>query len=346
MYASDLDLRQLLSPIQDDAPCGPNLEYDPDFVLLESLIEGRPEQQYGDAVIPAEEPDWLQAGRQAKQLLLRSKDLRIANHYLRSLIHSEGLTGLSSGLDLFAGLMQTYWETLHPSLHIDGELDPLARFFAISALSNPMGFLRDARDCVLLKYQNTSLSLRDIEQAGLNNKTDSGLSRDQVVLILKQGLAGDAGVLEHLERCSNALNSIEAQGKVALVDSDAPDLSSARQLMESTLRFCRQCVEPEPQVEVEAEMPLTTNLEAGSPAMPLVKASGNALGAINSRQDAERAIQLMCQYFKEHEPTNPAPLLLMRALRVMSMNFIDIMKDMAPDAVARIETIAGPATAE
>lgn len=342
MYASDLDRQLLLEPIPDDGPCGPNLEYDPDFVLLESLVEGRPEQQYGDALIPAEEPDWLQAGRQAKQLLLRSKDLRIANHYLRALIHTEGLAGLSAGLELFAGLVQAYWSALHPSLQIDGESDPLARFFAISALANPVGFMRDARACVLLKYQNTSLSLRDIEQVGANNKTETGLSRDQVVLILKQGLPSNSEVLQLLERCRNALISIEAQGKVALAESDAPDLSPAKQLIESTLRFCRQCVEPEPQLEA----PAAANAEIGLPAATPIKVQSAALGAINSRQDVERAIQLMCQYFKQNEPTNPAPLLLMRALRVMSMNFIDIMKDMAPDAVARIETIAGPTLAE
>jgi type VI secretion system protein ImpA len=344
MYASPIDLQQLLSPIQEGAPCGPNLEYDPDFVLLESLVEGRPEQQYGDAVIPAEEPDWLQAERQAKQLLLRSKDLRVANHYLRALIHTHGLAGLSSGLELFAGLVQAYWNGLHPALEVDGEIDPLARFFSISALATPLGFMRDARDCVLLKHQNTSLSLRDIEQVGSNNRTESGLTRDQVLQILKQGLLADSSLLQHLERCSLALHDIEAKGKEALAESDAPDLSPVRQLIESTLRFCRQGIEPAPQAETPEILDSETGAALTStPASPSASAS---LGAIKSRQDVERAIELICQYFKQHEPTNPAPLLLTRAMRVMSMSFMDIMRDMAPDALPRIETIAGPKAAE
>lgn len=342
MHSSAIDLQPLLSPIQDDAPCGPNLEYDPEFVLLESLVEGRPEQQYGDALIPAEEPDWLQAERQAKQLLLRSKDLRVANHYLRALIHTQGLVGLSSGLELFAGLVQAYWNELHPALEVDGEIDPLARFYAISALTTPIGFMRDARDCVLLKHQNTSLSVRDIEQVNSNNRTESGLTRDQVQLIVKQGLQLDPSLLQHLERCSVALNNIEAKGKSALAESDAPDLSPVRQLIESTLRFCRQGVEPASQ----PTEPDTPNPETGAAVAATTTLSGPGLGTIKSRQDVERAIELICQYFKQHEPTNPAPLLLMRALRVMSMSFMDIMKDMAPDALPRIETIAGPKAAE
>ncbi len=342
MHVSDPDIHLLLRPVQDDSPCGPNLEYDPDFVLLESLVEGRPEQQYGDTLIPAEEPDWRQAGRQARQLLLRSKDLRVANHYLRALVNTQGLAGLASGLELFAGLVETYWSALHPALEIDGEMDPLARFFSISALSSSQGFMRDARNCVILKHQNTSLSLRDIEQVLTNGRTDAGLTRDQVTQIVKQGALSDANLLQRLQRCSTALDSIEKQGKSALAESDAPDLSAARTLLHTAFRFCKQCIEPDPQVFT----PEMTNPETGAPLAPSANALNTSLGAINSRQDVERAIQLMCQYFKQHEPTNPAPLLLMRALRVMSMNFIDIMKDMAPESVARIETIAGPAVAE
>src|SRR5207253_10758516 len=67
------------------------------------------------------------------------------------------------------------------------------------------------------------LSLRDIEQVGSNNRTESGLSRDQVLLVIKQGLQLDPGLLQHLERCSMALNNIEAKGKEALAESDAPE---------------------------------------------------------------------------------------------------------------------------
>lgn len=342
MSRSESDLQHLLAPIDIAAPCGPNLEYDPDFIHLESLVEGKPEQQYGDAVIPAEEPDWLQAGRQAEQLLMRSKDLRIALHHLRALTHTQGLAGLAAGLELFAELVQTYWATLHPALHLDGELDPLARYFSISALSNSQGFMRDMRNCPLLKYQSNQLTLREVEQVAANTRSDTGLSRDQVSQIVTQALESDDDLLDRLDRCSRALEKIDAQGRKALAEADIPDLGPVRQLIDTILRFFRQCTKAgAPAAVVEASV-ATNGVPEPAPGTP----RQGALGNINSRQDAERAIELVCQYFNQHEPTNPAPLLLKRALKVMSMSFMDIVRDMAPDAISQVQTIAGPTATE
>jgi type VI secretion system protein ImpA len=54
---SAIDLDALLSPVASDDPCGADLEYDPEFGELERATQGRPEQQFGETIIPAEEPD-------------------------------------------------------------------------------------------------------------------------------------------------------------------------------------------------------------------------------------------------------------------------------------------------
>ena len=339
---AESDLQLLLSPIQSDLLCGPNLEYDPDFLLLESMTEGRAEQQYGDAIIPAEEPDWLQTERQARQLLLRSKDLRTAHYYLRALTHTKGLAGLVAGLEVFAGLIETYWSELHPLLHVDGEPDSLARFFSIASLTNLQGFLKDFKDCVLLKHQNTSLSVRDVEQVVSNNRTDSGFSREQVILIFEQSARYAPDLLPNLKRCKTALENIEKWVEKEFSDADAPDLSPVRLVLETVLLFCSQCIVVESPDQVVSD----TSDGAGEDVSVLSTSSQGRVGAINSRQDVERAIRLMCQYFQQHEPTNPAPLLLNRALRVMSMSFMDAVKDMAPEAVNQVQTIAGPVAPE
>ena len=49
---------RLLEPVAGDQPCGPDLEYDPALIELQTLAAGKPEQQFGDKIIPGEEPDW------------------------------------------------------------------------------------------------------------------------------------------------------------------------------------------------------------------------------------------------------------------------------------------------
>ena len=64
-------------------------------------------------------------------------------------------------------------------------------------------------------------------------------------------------------------------------------------------------------------------------------------GDIRSRQDALLMIDKIVAYFERNEPTNPAPLLLKRAKRLINMSFVDIIKDMVPESMQQIETIAG-----
>ena len=46
-------------------------------------------------------------------------------------------------------------------------------------------------------------------------------------------------------------------------------------------------------------------------------------------------------YFSKHEPSNPIPFLLQRALRMADMNFVDLLKDIEPGYVDRIKDVLG-----
>ena len=49
----------------------------------------------------------------------------------------------------------------------------------------------------------------------------------------------------------------------------------------------------------------------------------------------------ICSYLDYHEPSNPAPLLIRRAKRLMGMSFMEIVQDMSPDGVNQVAFIAG-----
>jgi type VI secretion system protein ImpA len=55
-----------------------------------------------------------------------------------------------------------------------------------------------------------------------------------------------------------------------------------------------------------------------------------------------RQLDRICEWIERHEPTNPAPILIRRAQRLMNKSFMEIMRDLAPDGVAQIENLAGP----
>jgi type VI secretion system protein ImpA len=64
-------------------------------------------------------------------------------------------------------------------------------------------------------------------------------------------------------------------------------------------------------------------------------------GEIRSREDAIRMLERVCEFMERTEPSNPAPLLIRRAQRLVSKNFIEIMEDLAPDSLGAIKGIAG-----
>ena len=67
-------LEVLLAPVSSESPCGADLEYgDPAFAELGRAVLGKPEQQIGNTVVPAAEPDWKSVEKQATQLLGRTK---------------------------------------------------------------------------------------------------------------------------------------------------------------------------------------------------------------------------------------------------------------------------------
>jgi hypothetical protein len=47
MAMSLKDVESLLQPVAGANPCGADLEYDPAFLDLERLVQGKPEQQMG-----------------------------------------------------------------------------------------------------------------------------------------------------------------------------------------------------------------------------------------------------------------------------------------------------------
>ena len=72
------------------------------------------------------------------------------------------------------------------------------------------------------------------------------------------------------------------------------------------------------------------------------RARGSSLGdRIDSRADATRAIEMVCAYLERTEPTNPAQLLLRRASKLINKNFLELVREFAPDAVGEVARVMG-----
>ena len=64
-------------------------------------------------------------------------------------------------------------------------------------------------------------------------------------------------------------------------------------------------------------------------------------GEINSREDVVHVLDKICLYYERCEPSSPIPLLLQRSKRLVSANFMDIVRDLAPEGLAQVENLRG-----
>lgn len=96
-----MDPTASLQPIEENAHCGKDLEYDPDFLTMETAASGTQDHQIGEAIIKGEEPDWKEALRLSSQLLTRTYDLRVAIIHAEALIAIEGFPASPRASTLF-----------------------------------------------------------------------------------------------------------------------------------------------------------------------------------------------------------------------------------------------------
>ena len=138
-------------PVFADTPAGVDIEYDSRFLELQNAAEGKPEQQYGDTIIPAEEPDWVTVEKLCSQLLAESKDLRVLAYYTQALTAKHGLVGFCAGCEAIKSNIDLYWDFIYPKLEDeDGEYDPFYRINALSTFTTLDGIVKEIFPAKLL----------------------------------------------------------------------------------------------------------------------------------------------------------------------------------------------------
>ncbi len=326
----DAELETLLSPLADDAPCGVDLEYDPAFLGLQESAAGKPEQQYGDTLIPAQEPDWPAVHEQAMKLAARTRDLRVATWLTRSGARVQGLAGAVRGLQLVQGLAARHWDHVHPALDASDGNDPTARMNALSPLVHASAGLADLR-AASLTGKRGAVTVRDIELAIGHAEPLPGEAvptADGVLRGVNAALAEVPALAECMQVGVDAVQGLSKALEQHVDASRSPELAPLEKLMRRVADAARlargETVDASATGEAAATAPNT-----------------RAVGAIASREDAIRALDHVAEWIERNEPSNPAPLLIRRSQRLMTKNFIDIIRDLVPDGLNQIEKLAG-----
>ncbi|MBP0623597.1 type VI secretion system protein TssA [Cupriavidus consociatus] len=332
-------LAELARPIDAAHPCGPDLEYDPEFVVLMAKAAPGAEAQYGDFVAQAEPPNWTELERDCRRLLMRSKDIRLLTLLIRCRTRLERAEGLRDGMALLQCLLADYPEDIHPQPMVEGEHDPALRANAFAALVDPDGLLADVREIVLAGKGATRLQVRDIERALAVPHPADALApesvRQQLDALRRQGVRQIAA----MDEACKLVGVLQRWGDETL-PGHAPDLSPLGKLLRLTgnpepasamaaVATPDHPIEAEPECMSEASHTMAQSAPTAQPRIP--DPGDSAAG----RDAALRQVRALRQWFEQHEPSSPVALLLWQAERLIGKRFEDVYRAIPQDLVER-----------
>jgi type VI secretion system protein ImpA len=332
------NLDALVAPVSATDPCGANLEYgDPAFAQLDRSAQGKTEQQLGATIIPAEEPDWKVVGRLATDLLARTKDLRVAVHLTKALLHTDGLRGFSDGLTVVFKLVETYWEGLHPRLDPDDGNDPTMRVNILSTLTAP-DVLTAVRATPLVASRTIGrFSLKDVEAAAKESSSaGNGAGHPAITTIEAAGMDCDLPSLQAEATaalaCTAALKGLGDALVERIGAGSAPGFDNLSALTQKIGNFLQNILAG----RVPAAAAFSADAVVGAPS-----SAASPGGDLGSREEVLRALDRILGYYNKNEPSSPIPLFIERCKRLVTMSFIDIVRDLVPDAASQVEGLRG-----
>ena len=319
------DAQALLEPITADAPCGENLE---DTTLMSSFDAFR---LFGQSMPLDPVPDWADVKARALEALGRSKDLRLLAHLAAAVLRTDGLPAFTETLTVAARWLELYWTQTYPQV----TEDPILRRSALNCFADQMAVVDGLRRTPLISSrQHGSVTLRDLDLAGGELQPRDGEARpDQSALSAAFAAMPDEALTGlHTGAAAGvaALKSLDGRMRESAGSEAAPDFGNlTSQLLRIERVLASQQAARSGGGDVPAEASSSQPAAVGAP------------GAIRSRQDAIRALDAVAEFFRSNEPSSPIPLLVDRAKRLVSKDFLEVLADVAPDALGQARAAGG-----
>lgn len=351
---STIDLATLLKEISPSDPSGEHdLEHDPAFMELEADMQGAPAVEVGGRIVQeARDPNWMKCTDTALELLARAHDLRVAVYLTRSMLHTEGLEGFHDGLRLTCGYLEQFWDTVYPRLDPDEDNDPTERVNVLEAFNDWSLFVAPLMKVPLCSSRTGgSVTLRHYLIAS-GKTSDLTLTPEEV-----SGAPNLAGIeaafadcdLEQLQSTAHdASESLAAAKRLELVMNEqvgsdrSPDLKKLIRVLGEIASLVQEHLRvrvPSAAAAVEkpVERPATPDKHEQTTTTHV-----RSFDMIEKREDVLELLEQICAYYELFEPASPVPLLLRRAMRLVTMNFLEILEDMAPESLPHVAAITGP----
>lgn len=370
-----MDLEPFLVPVADGSASGSELRNDPRFHAVERLLEPAARsfrlENVRNGGTGGANVDWSGILSQAEELAHAGRDLRLLALVVRALANAEGFDGLAQGLGLLTRTVETYWDSLHPALRESPSLSEAAR-----RRTNAVLDLQNRENGLLCDLEFTVvLTPRGLGAITFGDLCAGGLTRMQAQAELPQGL-GEKELAELLSRHEARVNRVTAACRAMAIErpDDVTILVQGIEAARTALAALEAAITarvgengigfklPElDKVLSRALAPLSAAQGQAAPAAPTQEViamaepssssmsngvhapamAGGIPGSVNSRRDVERCLDMIIDFYERTEPSSPIPHLARRMRKMVPMNFLQLMEEIAPSGMKEFKNVAG-----
>jgi type VI secretion system protein ImpA len=342
--------QDIISDIPGDSVCGVNLEDDSGFQNFFFESQGTPERFDGQSTISAEPPEWRTVKKQAIEYLVKTRDLKLISVLAQSVLNTEGLFKFEQCLNGLSQQVKTHWHEIFPALDED-DGDPLERISALGHLCDKDFVINIIRQLPIANSKilgNVTLQKIDRALSHAGSKNEGDLELPQIIGIFKESdTEQNTATYTVVNQCITHLSEInkafiEQAGNEYNVNFDAT-IEVLTNLSNSLKKYGNLHLEVVTEAD-EGSDASASEQQSGDPASNNT-AKSTSFNATNmkltSRNDVERCFGLILSYYQECEPSSPVPILISRAKKLVNSDFLDIVRDIFPDALEQVQKLGG-----
>ncbi|HEX6750891.1 MAG TPA: type VI secretion system protein TssA [Longimicrobium sp.] len=335
----------LLEPIAGENPAGPSLRGE---LVYQQIRQARFEEDdvpQGDWKRERKTADYALVVKLATDVLARqSKDLQVAAWLTEAWTRRQGFAGFAAGVELMLGMMERFWDHLHPEIE-DGDLE--LRAAPLEWIDLYLG--ASLRLAPLTKAGHGAAAYAESRKVGSEEEAKGDEARlaewrAAVEAGKVSAEAFDRGVEEtpgewlrerraELDAGAAALDALQAFSRERLGDA-APAFLKLREALDEVRRLAGQLLakkgEPEPEASAADA---SSSTEPGDGATAVEIAAGVAVSAASggdgdappspsleagpprTREEAAARLAALARHLRRERPADPAPYLVLRGFR-------------------------------
>lgn len=329
----------LLEPISDDAPCGPDLERQDDDAFLDYYFEAEsrlPERYFTPGLAPDGredrqfDPKSIDIGAETaaiNALLARSRDLRLLSLLARFQILSGRLEDFTSTVEDMAAMMAQWPDDLHPK--------GADRRAAVDSLNSQATVVMPLLHLPLLPSSDMTLRRFMVSTGRALARASEG---DLAGADLLSDLRSDANaraigaVHDRLNRVADALHRMLRLAGAHRDTPFHPELGALRTAV-ADMQGMIAAARPElrPWSASAAPQPVLPDpAEPVADAPPLPDATPGAARHIPDRATAAAALDAACDWLTRSEPSSPAVMLVAQARLLVGKSLVEAIEILLP----------------